>query len=110
MRKSGITLPPGLGGNLDLMRRLAKITRIKNIKPWIRKAHAHPSCENSLWSMSGKMTPPTLPPAAAIPVALARFAMNQCPIADMAGVKTNEVPTPPSTLKTSMKCQYALIC
>ena len=41
--------------------------------------------------------PPTEPPVIAKPVALARFAQNQCPTVAIAGVNKREVEMPPRT-------------
>jgi hypothetical protein len=44
-----------------------------------------------------------------MPVAFPRFSMKKCPMEEMAGVKMREVPDPPRTPKTSMKCQYSVL-
>ena len=51
---------------------------------------------------SGKMIPPTEPPAAAIPVALPRPLRKKWPMADTAGVKMRENAIPAITPQTSM--------
>ena len=51
--------------------------------------------------------PPREPPAAAMPVALARLRLKKWPMEDTAGVKIREVPMPPRMPKTIMKCQYS---
>lgn len=77
------------------------------MKPRIRSDHPQPTLGKSCCSISGKITPPREPPAAAMPVALARRALNQCPRAETAGVKMREVPTPPRIPNVSIKCQYS---
>jgi hypothetical protein len=55
----------------------------------------------------GKITPPKAPPVAAMPVALPRFLLNQCPTAAIEGVNERELAIPPITLNTTIHCQYS---
>lgn len=87
------------------MSRFARISRPTKLKPRILVAHAQPTLGKSDWSINGKITPPSEPPAAAMPVALALLTRKKCPMLETAGVKIILVPMPPSTPKTIMKCQ-----
>ena len=107
MVKSGSTLEPFMGGRRERMRRLATMRRTTKIRPMTRVAQAKPMRGKRACSMMGKMMPPMEPPVAANPVALPRFSRKKWPMAEMAGVKIREVPIPPRTPKTRMKCQYA---
>lgn len=106
MRKSGRTDCPGLGGSRDLMRRQAMMQQNTSMNAMIRVAHAKPTLGNNCCRANGKMTPPSEPPAAAMPVALPRFTRKKWLAAAKAGVKIRLEPMPPSTPNTRKKCQY----
>ena len=84
------------------MRRLVGMKRPRNTKPRTRHVHANPTLGMRDCMTKGKMTPPTEPPAAAIPVALPRPLRKKCPIAETAGVKMREKAMPAITPQTSM--------
>lgn len=108
MRKSGKTDCPGLVGSRDLMRRQATMQQNTSMKAMMRVAHSKPTLGNNCCNASGKMTPPSDPPAAAMPVALPRFTRKKWLAAANAGVKIRLVPRPPRTPKTRKKCQYCV--
>ncbi len=88
------------------MKRLARQRRRRSISAITRVDQAKPISGKRACRVKGKMTPPMLPPAAARPVAWPRLRRKKCPIAEMEGVNTNEVPRPPRMPKTMRKCQY----
>jgi hypothetical protein len=106
IRKSGKTDCPAFGGRRDLMNTQRTMQQKTLTKPMMRVAHAKPTEGKSFCSANGKITPPSEPPAAAMPVALPRFARKKWLAAANAGVKMRDVPKPPSTPKTRKKCQY----
>jgi hypothetical protein len=79
------------------------------MRPMTRVVQAKPMRGNRACSMMGKTMPPMEPPVAARPVAVPRLARKKWPMEETAGVKIREVPMPPRTPKTRMKCQYASI-
>lgn len=106
MRKSGRTDWPGLGGKRERIKRHAATQQKISIKPMIRVAQAKPTDGKSRCNARGNMTPPSDPPAAAMPVALPRFSWKKWLTAAKAGVKIRDVPKPPSTPNTRKNCQY----
>lgn len=78
------------------------------MKPITLVAHAKPTFGNSCCKVNGKMIPPRDPPIAPRPVAYPLFSRKKWLMAASAGVKINDVPMPPRTPNTSMKCQYAV--
>lgn len=88
------------------MRKQAPTQQKSVMKPMIRVAHGKPTFGSSFSKANGNITPPSDPPAAAIPVALPRFCRKKWLTAAKAGVKIKDVPRPPSTPKTRKKCQY----
>lgn len=109
IRKSGSILlrEIGLPGSRDLMRRFARTTKKTKVKPRALVAHAKPAEVNREESINGKKMPPSDPAQLAIPVANPRRTLKKCPMVPIATVDNSEVPRPPMTPNTMMKCQYS---
>ena len=108
MRRSGMTDCPGFGGRRERTSETDTQQHARMMKPITLVAHAKPTFGNSCCRVSGKMIPPNDPPIAPRPVAYPLFSRKKWLMAASAGVKISDVPMPPSTPNTSMKCQYAV--
>lgn len=107
IRKSGNICEAGFFGSRDLISRLARIRVTTQIKATTRVAQAQPIMGNNFSNTSGNTMPPAEPPVVAIPVAIPRFLLKKCPMAETEGVSIREAARPPARPIESIKCQYS---
>lgn len=81
------------------MSQFANTISNRQTKPTILTAQPKPTFGVADCIISGNTIPPIEPPVVATPVAYPRFSRNQWPIEATAGVKTKDVPMPPSIYK-----------
>jgi hypothetical protein len=96
------------GGKFALTSKHPGTNKTSVINPIILVDHANPTLGASFSSISGKTTPPILPPDKARPVAAPRLRQKKCPILATGTMKINDVPIPPRIPMTMRKCQYVV--